>query len=30
MSISTFVSTYDDGSNTGHYQQQVVARLATP
>jgi hypothetical protein len=30
MSISTFVSTYDDGSNTGHHQQQVVARLAIP
>ena len=29
-SISTFVSTYDDGSNSGHYQQQVVARLAIP
>ena len=29
-SYSTFVSTYDDGSNPAHYQQQVVASLAIP
>jgi hypothetical protein len=27
---STFVSTYDDGSNPHHYQQQVVATIAIP
>src|SRR5713226_6989836 len=27
---STFVSTYDDGSNPQHYQQQVVATIAIP
>ena len=27
---STFVSTYDDGSNPSHYQQQVVATLGIP
>ena len=27
---STFVSTYDDGSNPQHYQQQVVAKVSTP
>lgn len=27
---STFVSTYDDGTNPGHYQQQVVAQVAVP
>jgi hypothetical protein len=26
----TFVSTYDDGTNPQNYQQQVVARIATP
>jgi hypothetical protein len=26
----TFVSTYDDGTNPQNYQQQVVAKLATP
>jgi hypothetical protein len=29
-SYSTFVSTYDDGSNPAHYQQQVVVSLAVP
>jgi hypothetical protein len=28
--VSTFVSTYDDGSNPAHYQQQVVAKIAIP
>jgi len=28
--ISTFVSTYDDGTNPSHYQQQVVATVAIP
>jgi hypothetical protein len=27
---TTSVSTYDDGANPNHYQQQVVARIATP
>ena len=27
---STFVSTYDDGSNPHHYQQQVVATISSP
>ena len=26
----TFVSTYDDGTNPQHYQQQVVAKVPTP
>jgi hypothetical protein len=26
----TFVSTYDDGTNPQHYQQQVVARISVP
>jgi len=30
MSFSTFVSTFDDGSNPNHYQQQVVATLNIP
>jgi hypothetical protein len=30
VSISNFVSTYEDGSNPAHYQQQVVARVASP
>jgi hypothetical protein len=29
-SFSSFVSTYDDGTNPKHYQQQVVAKLAVP
>jgi hypothetical protein len=28
--FSTFVSTYDDGSNPNHYQQQVVATISVP
>ena len=28
--VFTFVSTYDDGSNSGNHQQQVVAKVATP
>jgi hypothetical protein len=28
--VSTFVSTYNDGSNPGNYQQQVVAKVAIP
>jgi hypothetical protein len=28
--ITTSVSTFDDGSNPGHFQQQVVASLAIP
>jgi hypothetical protein len=28
--VFTFVSTYDDGTNAGHDQQQVVATVATP
>ena len=27
---SSFVSTYDDGSNPHHYQQQVVAKISVP
>jgi hypothetical protein len=27
---TTSVSTYDDGANPSNYQQQVVARIATP
>ena len=27
---ATFVSTYDDGTNPQHYQQQVVARISVP
>jgi len=27
---STFISTYDDGTNPQHYQQQVVATIAVP
>ncbi len=30
IDYSTFVSTYDDGSNSQHYQQQVVATIAIP
>ncbi|HUZ81740.1 MAG TPA: hypothetical protein VMU73_05795, partial [Gaiellaceae bacterium] len=28
--VFTFVSTYNDGSNAGNHQQQVVAAIATP
>jgi len=28
--FSTFVSTYNDGTNRAHYQQQIVARVAVP
>jgi hypothetical protein len=28
--VFTFVSTYDNGSNPGNHQQQVVAKVATP
>jgi hypothetical protein len=28
--IATFVSTYDDGSNPTHHQQQVIAKLTIP
>ena len=27
---TTSVSTYDDGTNPGHYQQQVIAIVAIP
>jgi hypothetical protein len=30
IDYSTFVSTYDDGSNPHHYQQQVVATVSPP
>jgi hypothetical protein len=30
IDYATFVSTYDDGSNRQHYQQQVVATISTP
>lgn len=30
IEYSTFVSTYDDGTNPRHYQQQVVAMVAVP
>jgi len=30
VDYSTFVSTYDDGSNPQHYQQQVVATVSPP
>ena len=30
INISTMVSTYDDGSNPNHYQQQVVTTVALP
>jgi hypothetical protein len=30
VDYSTFVSTYDDGTNPGHYQQQIVAAIAVP
>ena len=28
--FASFVSTYDDGSNPAHYQQQVVATISVP
>ena len=28
--VSTFVSTYNDGPNPNHYQQQVVAKIKVP
>jgi hypothetical protein len=28
--VSTFVSTYDDGANPSHYQQQIIARVTIP
>jgi hypothetical protein len=30
IDYTTSVSTYDDGHNPSHYQQQVVAKLAVP
>jgi hypothetical protein len=30
LNYSTFVSTYDDGTNSHHYQQQVVAAVQIP
>jgi len=30
VDYSTFVSTYDDGTNPAHYQQQIVASLPVP
>src|SRR2546428_2431184 len=30
MSLTTSVSTYDDGTNPNHYQQQVVATVSIP
>ena len=30
MNFSTFVSTYDDGTNPKHYQQQVIASVKSP
>jgi len=30
VDYSSFVSTYDDGTNPGHYQQQIVATVAVP
>jgi hypothetical protein len=30
VDYSTFVSTYDDGTNSHHYQQQVVATISIP
>ena len=30
VNLTTSVSTYDDGTNPGHFQQQVVAALAIP
>ena len=30
LDYATFVSTYDDGSNPGHHQQQIVAAVRVP
>ena len=30
VDYATFVSTYDDGTNPGHHQQQIVSALAVP
>jgi len=30
VDYATFVSTYDDGTNPGHHQQQIVSALAAP
>jgi hypothetical protein len=30
VDLSTFVSTFDDGTNPAHYQQQVVATIGAP
>ena len=30
VDYSTFVSTYDDGTNPAHYQQQIVAAVRVP
>ncbi len=30
VDYSDFVSTYDDGTNPGHFQQQVAAAVAVP
>jgi hypothetical protein len=30
IDYSSFVSTYDDGTNSQHYQQQVVAKISVP
>jgi hypothetical protein len=30
LDYSTFVSTYDDGTNPAHYQQQIVATAPVP
>jgi hypothetical protein len=30
VDYSSFVSTYDDGTNPGHYQQQIVASVPVP
>jgi hypothetical protein len=30
IDYSTFVSTYDDGTNPAHYQQQIVAQVTVP
>jgi hypothetical protein len=30
MSLTGSVSTFDDGSNPSHYQQQVIATVSAP
>jgi hypothetical protein len=30
VDYASFVSTYDDGTNLAHYQQQIVASVAVP